>query len=313
MSSYPPPTPGSLPEMPDLPRRSRYRRPRRYVSWWGLLFGLLVGIGGGLAFAWTVSPAQEVNTAPWQLRKADKQAYVVGIILNWANDGDLTRAIQRLIDLRLPGDDPIRAVADVACDLASTGYVDSNSGLRAIRAMIQFYQLQGRTGCAEAIIPNLTPQAQITIVPPTNTPTIPPPPSKTPTPPEIARPSPTQAVVIVPTTIPQRAFTIVRSEAFCDAELSGVIEVRVQERSGDPIPGMALRVRWDTGQETFFTGLKPERGADYADYAMEEGKAYTVEMPGRSNPSQPYLAAPCTTDQGQEAVQSYRVFFRPGG
>lgn len=178
--------------------------------------------------------------------------------------------------------------------------------------MIDFYELQGRSGCAGTLIPNSTPQGEMTVVPPTPSPTIPPPPSKTPTPVDAVRPSPTVAIIVVPTTPPQRDFRIVRLEPFCDSELSGIIEVRIQESDASPIPGQAARVRWDSGEDTFFTGLKPERGLDYADFQMETGKGYTVEMPGRSNPSQPLNAVPCTTEDGQEVIQSYRAFFRPG-
>jgi hypothetical protein len=313
MNAFPPPPPDTLPEIPDIPRRSRYRRPRRYVSWTGLILGIILGVTGGLGFAWSSSPVEEFDTAPWQLKQEDKEKYVVAIILQWSYDGDLGSAINRLLDLKLKGDDPIQQVADIACKLASSDYVNNNSGMRAIRTMIQFYELQGRTGCAEVLLPAYTPQAQITIVPPTATPTVPPPPSKTPTPQDAVRPSTTPFIVIVPTTPPQLDFRIVRLEPFCDVELAGVIEVRVQQPNADPIPGQAVRVRWDGGQDTFLTGMKPERGMDYADYAMETGKGYTVEIPGRSNPSQPMNAVSCTTENGQESIQSYRVFFRPSG
>jgi hypothetical protein len=311
MSSIPPAPPTHLPEMPGLPRESRYRRPRRYINWMGLILGLVIGISGGLIYTWNLAPVSEFDTAPWQLNKEHKDGFVVAVILNWSYDGDLSNAVNRLLELRLEGDDPIQQVADVACQLASSGYVDSTSGLRAIRTLIQFYELQGRTGCAGTLIPNPTSQGQITIIPPTSTPTLAPPPTKTPTPQpaDSGRPSPTSPVIIVPTTPPQGDFRVARVETFCDAELSGVIEVRVREASGNPLPGMRIRVRWDTGEDLFTTGLKPERGQDYADFQMEAGKGYTVEMPGRSNPTQSLNATPCATDAGQEAITSFRVVF----
>lgn len=309
MSTLPPPTPPDLPEMPEVSRRSRYRRPRRYMSWTGLILGLLAGTGLGIFVAWMVLPVEEVNTAPWQLRSRDKAEYVVAVVLRWSHDGDLAKAINALVDLRLGGEDPLQAVANVACELASTGYVNSSSGLRAIRSLIQFYELQGRMGCASVLLPVPSPQGAVTIVPSTATATIPPPPSKTPTPEDSLRPSPTQPVIIVPTTPPQRNFTLARVETFCDAELSGIIEVRVRDSRGQPLPGTAVRVRWDSGEDLFFTGLKPERGADYADFKMEPGKGYTVEIRGSSDPSQSLNAVPCFMDGGGEAVTSFRVVF----
>jgi hypothetical protein len=93
-----------------------------------------------------------------------------------------------------------------------------------------------------------------------------------------------------------------------------VIEVFVQDFNGQGIPAQAVRVRWDDGESTFFTGLKPERGLGYADFQMEAGKGYIIDMPGRSDPStQPMVADTCFTADGQQAITLYRVFFRQIG
>jgi hypothetical protein len=306
-----PPPPDDLPEMPGLSRRSRYRRPRRNLSLWGLILGLIIGIAAGIYYTWNLAPVVEFDTAPWQLNADEKAQYVVAIMLNYGFDGDLNRTIERLVPLQL-GNDPVGAVARLACDLARTGYVDSSSGLRAVRSMMQFYQLQGRSGCADDLLPDPVDAPVITISAPTSTPTLIPPATKTPTPDNPSRASATPTPFFVPTVPSRRDFSIVNVSTFCDAELSGVIEVFVQELNGvDGVPGEAIRVRWDEGEDRFFTGLKPERGSAYADFQMEPGKGYIVEMPGRSDPSQPLAARACTTADLQEAIQSYRVVFRP--
>src|SRR5262249_3804002 len=131
-------------------RPSRYRR-RRYFSWFGLLLGLALGIGAALLYTWVVNPVQETNIAPWQMIQRDKDEYMVAITLRFAHDGDLNGAISNLLSLQLPGQptDPIQGLAAAACDLASTGYVNSSAGLRAIRNVMTFYQQQGRHGCAD--------------------------------------------------------------------------------------------------------------------------------------------------------------------
>ncbi len=294
----------------DLPRRSKYRRPRRDISWVGLLVGLVLGVGAGLFYAWTIDTRIEYDTDPWQLKAEDRAQYIAAITLNFAYDGNLSRAIQRLIELR-PTNDPIQEVADVACQLATTGYASTSSGLRAIRSMMVFYQLQGRTGCADTLIA-VQEEATPVVVIDVPTPTPLPPASKTPTPESAARPSPTPPRAVVPTAQPQSEYQVAGINTFCDTNNSGVIEVFVQNFNGQGVPGEAVRVRWDTGDDTFYTGLKPERGPGYADFQMEAGKAYIVEMPGRSNPTaQPLVAAPCTTEAGERATSSYRVFFRP--
>lgn len=305
--------PPTLPEETPMPSpRSRYNRPRRIFSAWGLIIGLVLGISAGLVYAWAINPVVQFSTEPWQLQQDARAQYMVAIALAFQHDGDLNRAIERLLTLQRQGEspDPFQQVADSACRLATTGYVDSNAGLRALRTMMVFYQLQGRTGCADTIIPALQPTTVVQIEAPT--PTLPPPATKTPTPEVEPVSSPTPPRVVVPTVIPQRDFILADVDTFCSPALSGIIEVFVQDFGGIGLPGEAVRVRWDGGQDTFYTGLKSERGPAYADFQMEEGNGYIIEMPGRSDPSaDPLTAVPCSTEFGEQAVISYRVFFLP--
>lgn len=313
MSQYeplPPAPPDHLPETPEFSRKSRYRKPRRYISWWGLLVGATLGILGGLYYAWVLQPVQEVDTTPRQLQLEDKAHYVVGIVLEYGHDQDIGKALEDLIALDI-GPDPIQSVADIACNLASSNYIATNSGLRAVRSMKTLYQSQGRTGCADTLIPDVEDHAQLaTLDVPTQTPTLVPPPSKTPTQ-SAVRTSATPDAVIVPTQPPQRNYTPFVQSTFCSVELSGTIEVYVQDFNGQGIPGQRIRVRWDEGQDEFFSGLKPERGPAFADFKMQAGKGYTIDMPGQSDPiTTPLVADSCFTEDGFEALTSYRVIFR---
>ena len=293
--------------------RSKYRRGQRTFSLLGIILGLILGVAGGLTYAWVLNPVIKTDIEPWQLRESDKDNQVIAIMMNYAYDGDPIQAVERLVELRL-GDDPIQAVADIACRLATTGYVDSGSGLQAIRNMMTFYQLQGRNGCADTLIPMDAPPTPLLFIT-LPSPTLVPPPSKTPTPPVAlgATLTPTSFIQVTPQ--PQSDFVIASINTYCDTELSGIIEVFVQDFGGEGLPGQAVRVRWDGGEDTFFTGLKPERGPAYADFQMEAGKGYIIEMPGHSDPStQPLNAAPCTDPANNErAITSYRVVFRPVG
>jgi hypothetical protein len=310
--------------MSERPARSRYYRPRRHISWAGIIIGLVIGLSGGLYFAWEVSPVEEFDTEPWQLRGQDQAHYLVALMIAYAHDGDLSRTVQGLQDMRLPND-PIQHVADVACNLARSGYVDSNSGLNAIRSMMQFYQGQGRRGCADELVP-LEPQAteavEVIIAP---TPTSLPPPTKTAIPEAAGTPAATPIVdvntadadTILPRTpagignVTQRSFRLVRLEQFCDANISGMIEVFVRDLGGVDLPGQRIRVRWDGGESIFLTGLKPERGASYADFKMEANTGYTIDMPGMSDPSRQIIASRCVDESGTESLWSYQAVFIP--
>ncbi len=291
--------------------RSKYRRPRYPFSSWGLIIGLIIGIAGGIYYAWNVDQRIEFNTEPWQLNEADRANYIAGITLQYGYDSDLSKAVNRLLLLKLSGD-PIQAVADMACKLASSSYVDNSSGQRAVRSMMTFYQLQGRSGCADNLLAS-TELSTPGIVIEAATPTLRPPATKTPTPLAAVQATPTQITnIVIPSIQPQADFTLVDVRTFCSADLSGIIEVRVQEYNGDGMPGTSVTVKWDNGASTFLTGLKPERGSDYADFQMDAGKSYTVQVAGRSDPSQALVAGPCNdANSGQAAIISYRATFRP--
>ncbi len=294
-------------------RSRRYNRPRRAFSWLGVILGLTLGMAGGFYWAWEVSPIVEYDTEPWQLNPQDRAAFVVAIMLRYDADGDVGAAVQSLIDLRLQ-DDPIQAVADTACQLATTGYINSATGLRAIRAMMNFYQAQARIGCADDLIQSasIVPTQIVEIAVATTTATLPPPDTKTPTPGTASDTTATPNRLIVPTSAPQSDFIFVNATTFCESANSGVIQVFIYEIDGvSGIPGQVIRARWENQENTFFTGLKPERGIGYADFDMQPDVSYLLDLPGASDPiPQSLVAVSCTTSDGQRALISYRVVFR---
>lgn len=290
---------------------SRYNRPRSPISWAGLLVGVALGISLGLYYTWIVNPVVEVDTRPEQLERQAQGRYMAAIALSFADTSDLQRAIDRLLTVTRSRD-PFQDMADIACEMVQTGHINTTAGFREVRSMVTFYQLQGRSSCADEAIMALAPPTQelVVVLP---TPTEAPPATKTPT---VAPQSlPTATIpIFVPTTPPRQQFVLVNVATFCEVEASGIIEVFVQDFNGTGIPGQPVRVRWEGGEDTFFTGLKPERGAAYADFTMTDGETYSIEMPDRSEPSTRQLAAvPCTTEDGQSAITSYRAVFRPAG
>ncbi|HUN06301.1 MAG TPA: hypothetical protein PLQ56_06860 [Aggregatilineales bacterium] len=288
-------------------RESRYRRPRSLVAWSALLIGFLIGLGGGLFYAWNINPVVQIDTQPWQLTSRARAEYMAAIALDFGYDGDLNLAVQRLIELR-PQGDPFQMLADAACQLATSGYVDSNAGLQAVQSMKLLYQLQGRTGCADTLVAAVAQPTEVILSLPTPTPL--PPATKTPTQVPTPAPSPTAAAPIQPTVPVQSDFVPPVVRTFCDASLPGIIEIFVQQVGGEGLSLQQVRVRWNDGDNLFLTGLKPERGPGYADFDMEAGLSYIVDIPGRSDPtSSPLVASPCTTETGATSITSYRVFF----
>lgn len=276
------------------------------ISWIALMMGLAVGVALGLFYAWAIAPVVEFDTQPWQLNDEARLNYMTAISLAYRTDGDLQNAVNRLIELRL-GDDPFQALADTACDLFRHG-IDDDSKRNAIESMIALYRPQGRSGCADQL--NLFTIGQETATPfPTAipvTPTLAPPASKTPT---LTSPlnvtPPTVAPTRTPTQVPREDdFVLGPIQTYCSTELAGIIEVYTGE------PGIEVRVTWESGEDRFFSGLKPERGEGYADFKMEANRGYVVDIPGRSRRTVSLTASACTTDGGQRSTTSYRVIFR---
>ncbi len=282
------------------------------LSWITILIGIGLGIAGGLFYAWKLNPQIQTNTAPWQLSKPGQTNYLIAVSLAYAKDHDLERAAIRLADLRLDAQ-TWQVLADTACDLARTSYASTNTGLVAIRSMVQLAQGQGATSCASSLLQQLlytsTPAPTPTVV--TATPTLIPPATKTPT--------PTLGPTFTPATAPTEAesptpagdFRVLSAESFCDANVSGLIQIFVQDSDGTGLPGIPVEVSSGSDKDDFFTGLKPEQGEGYADYQMAPNNTYTMILPGFSDQTRELTSSPCNVaNGGGKSVASYRVTFR---
>jgi len=86
--------------------------------------------------------------------------------------------------------------------------------------------------------------------------------------------------------------------------------VTVLDADGQPKPNVELFIRWSGGDDHFFTGLKPEIGAGYADFTMEKGETYQVEVVMQSDVAQGIVADVC---EGKDHLASWYVVFRWNG
>ncbi len=281
------------------------------ISWLALVLGIGLGVAFGLIYTWEIDPVVEHNTAPWQLNPQARENYVVAVALSYAQNRDLDLAFDRLHAVS-----PDRAVwttvAQVACDRVKQGKTVTNSDIRVIRALNQLYEPQGASDCATGMFPTPGPVAFATPIPTlTLTPTLTPPPTKTATPP-IPTNTPFQA--IEPTGTPASGgYELNRLQSFCNPDASGMIEVRVYDRLGQGMPGVPVQVMWSGNQnDTFYTGLKPEREPGYADFQMSPGLSYTVMLSTLVSDPPTVEAVPCEVVVDGETittVTSYWVNF----
>lgn len=289
-----------------------YRRKARLPTTVFFLASTLVGLCLGLILAWSALPAVSPGAAG-VLQGMPPEEFAALVAQAWSADGDRARANERLQAAIPYGSDPARHMADMACRLASTEFADSSAGLRTLRKMQNFYQMEGQRSCADTLFPALD-SAAVLLLDSSPTPrpgaTLPPPPSKTPMPTLSPEAKSAAAAVPTPTETSAKRFELAGLGAYCDAARPATLAVYVQERDGRGIAGMVLRVRWRGGEDRFHSGLKPERGTGYADFTMEQGRRYVLDMPGLSVASPEFETGSCV-DEGTQTMRSWRALFRP--
>lgn len=278
-----------------------------YFSYAVFAFSLIAGIALGLALTRVHGPLQRGNAEPWQLRAEDGQHYMIAIALEYAHKGDLPAALNKLIAMR-PAQDPLDALAEAACALGSGGYLRSESGIQAIRSAEALYSSQGRAGCAEQLLPqeatvsapDITSEQRPEAAFATPLPTKPPLPD-----------SGADAAIrrLAPSPAPQRSFEARSARSFCDAANPALIEARVVDYLGRGIPGQRIRVRWGDQEDIFVSGLKVDRGDAYADFQMDEGIDYSIDMPGAAEPLGASLSTGACYTGNRRALKSWRVTF----
>lgn len=225
----------------------------RNVGWITVLVGLVLGMAAGVTYAWKIDPVAYVDTAPGSLRADFRAQYLVLIASAYAGRPDLPRARARLA--LLPDPNPADTLAAMAQQLLAAGQTASEA-----RAMARLAQ-DLRGGAAPPPASPVRPTAGVAAA--TSTPSRAPAPTAT-------RP---------PSATPGAPFVLASQELLCvpGAPLP-LIQVRVFDASGNPVPGQEFLVLWDQGQGHFFTGLKPELGLGYGDFAMEPEVSYTLQM-----------------------------------
>ena len=223
---------------------------------WALL-GVLVGLGVALYLTWVVWPVEYYDADPADLLPERKALWAELASEGYALTGELETAYDRLalLGVQHPG----RFVAQVA-----EARVQEGASVEHIRAMARLSEALGGI-TAQLLVYIATPA-------PTPTPTLSPTPTTAAT--ATARPTPT------PTALASaQRFRLSSKRAVCaEGEGPDLIAIYVQDESGDGIPGIRIEVSWEDGSEVFYTGLKPYIDPGFADYAMEDGREYSVTV-----------------------------------
>ena len=255
--------------------------------------GLVAGLGLGLLYAWGINPVAYKDTTPASLRAAHKADYVRMVAQAYVVEGNLDRARARLAALGEAS--PAPQIAALAQQAAAAG--ENGQTVQALAAL------------ASAL--GAGPQTPTAAPTPTARPTATRPPTPTPTPRPTVTPYllPTHA----PTLTPPGAFVFSGKRLLCDINLKQpLIEVLTVGTGGNPVSGVEVIVKWADGSDHFFTGLKPDLGPGYGDFAMQVDVDYTVYL--ASNPSVAVVGLTtakdsCTGTDQQGYPGSWQVLF----
>jgi hypothetical protein len=246
------------------------------------------------------------------MREDFKDQYRSLIAVAFSASQDLGRAQARLSLLADP--DPFRALAAQAQHALAEGAFPGEA--RALGEL------------ADAIGPGIETAGSVT---PDGSPS--PPPSGSPLPTNTpsagatsaAATSPTSQATLIPsptltrTPLPTRTptptpglpFELAEQTDICDPALDeALIKIYAEDVDGNPVPGVALLVSWPDAEEQIFTGLKPEIGLGYADFTMEEGVVYSVQIPDGGLPVTDLTAQECESPDGERYLGSWELTFK---
>ena len=293
---------------------------------WGMLLALLAGLGLGLVYAWTISPARVTDSQPVALRADFKDHYRSAIAAAYSATGDLARAQARL---SLLGDtDSIEALNAQAQRMLA-----SNASGQSFNEADQVVALASALDQNAVNIPTATPTTRsadntpdavntanvvVTINPatstfPASTSEVPieltetPQTIETQTTPVAATPRPTRT--FIPTA--GSPFKLTGQESVCDPNLpDGLLQVLVFNSNRRQMPGIEILITWEGGAENFFTGLKPELGNGYADYIMSPDVIYTLQLRSGSDIASGLTIPTCQSPSGEAFSGGIKLTFQ---
>lgn len=280
---------------------------------WESLAAIVVGFAAGLFYAWGIAPIRYVDTTPGTLRADFKDQFRTAIAAAYGVTGNLERARARVA---LLGDtDPIQALTAQAQRMLAAG--ESFQTAQQL-ALLGSDLLSGRTS---VVLPTATPGIATPAPPgPISDSLTPgatdaaPGQDETQTPTSFATAnlsSPTPRPTRTPAPTAGAPFSLVSRDQVCNPNLTdGLLQIMVLDDNGHAMPGVEIAITSNAGEEHFFTGFKPEISDGYADYVMQAGTTYSLQIARSGAPASGMAAPSCTDSAGQSYLGGLKLTFR---
>lgn len=293
-------------------RERRLRRERTSRQPWYLLTGFLLGLAAGIAFSVWFWPVPYDFARPSDLTGDSRDIYRLAIARAYFASGDSGRAYPRL-DL-LKDEQPESILAAHAQRVLAAGQEKDSNALALLAQKMNPEERIKSTPVSEyqgSIEPTLPPET-------TNTPSgiL----SELPTAEATAEtdqdgtPVPTIAPLNIPsaeiprstpTMFPTISAPYILKEKAVDCGRNprpGLLQIWVENASGLAMPGVRIQINWKDGEETFYTGLKPDMNNGYADYEMTPGVIYSLRVGESGETVTGLSAADCASEGYPERV-----------
>ena len=277
---------------------------------WYLLAGLILGLGLGLVISWGIAPAEYTDTPPAILRSDFKDSSRSLIASAFMSTGDLERAETRLATL---GDlNPVEALTAQAQRELANGNIETSEMLATLAKVLneKYAELDAEVNPTATRFVTQIPRTNRTATPrSTKESNTPEPPIATPTDVPIYTRTPAPTSTAIPTI--GAPYILMTQDEICSTNISeGLLMVFVSDAAQKPIPGVEVIVERNGNEEHFFTGLKPEIGAGYADFSMQPNQSYALRLATGSTAVGNLSAPPCQDDEGNYYWGSLRLRFQ---
>ena len=292
------------------------KKPSRRTPPYYLFTGLLVGLLTGLVLTLIFRPVY-VDAAPQALNDSDKAAFRSLAAMAYAADHDLGRAQARLALLK-DKNSSFAVAAQAQQELSQNG-PDSSSALALgslatafapTLAAVQTVSTPQPAGATATLQPDFLLTPSPTLDPNGAVMTATPSASPTPTDRPLT-PLATFTPRVTATPLPSLGYPFILSDKsdVCDARLPGLLQLEVNDKAGNPVPGVRISVVWDGGEDLFYTGLHPNINPGYADFTMTAGTLYAVKVGDISKPVEKISAAKCKAVDGTSFYGGYMLQF----
>jgi len=120
----------------------------------------------------------------------------------------------------------------------------------------------------------------------------------------------TPTFTLIPTNLSGSNYVLLSQEKICTTPLAApLFQIEVTDASGKPLTGVLVIVNWDSGEDRFFTGLKPDKGLGYADYNPSPDIVYLIRLGETGQPAKNLIAPECISPFGERFWGSWLLSF----